>query len=86
MTAYTQAALSDADLFELTGVEQASAQCRALDRAGIRYIKRRDGKPRTTWGMVEAALSESSGNDPDFAMINGVNNGQTTNKKHRAAG
>lgn len=72
MTAYTQPILSDDDLFRLTLVEQPAAQRKALDRAGIKYIKRKDGRPITTWGLVEAAVGQATqSNDPDFSGING---------------
>ena len=34
-----------------------SKQCGALTRAGISYVKRRDGRPRVAWTHVNAALS-----------------------------
>nr|DAL44502.1 MAG TPA_asm: protein of unknown function (DUF4224) [Caudoviricetes sp.] len=41
----------------MTGYKYPSKQCEALARAGISFIKRRDGRPRVTWAHVNAALS-----------------------------
>ncbi len=40
--------VSDKDLVELTGYKIPSKQCEALIKAGIFFITRRDGRPRTT--------------------------------------
>lgn len=56
MTTYSHPLLGDADLADLTGLEQPAAQRRWLDKHGIRYTTRSDGRPRTTWGAVDAAL------------------------------
>lgn len=49
--------LTDDELVELTGYRFQSKQCEALARAGISFVRRRDGKPRVTWTHVNAALS-----------------------------
>lgn len=49
--------LTDDELIELTGYQFPSKQCAALSRAGISFVKRRDGRPRLTWTHVNAALS-----------------------------
>ncbi|HEJ7839716.1 TPA: DUF4224 domain-containing protein [Serratia marcescens] len=49
--------LTDEELIEMTGYKYPSKQCEALARAGISFIKRRDGRPRVTWAHVNAALS-----------------------------
>lgn len=49
--------LNDEELVELTGYQFPSKQYGALTRAGISYVKRRDGRPRVTWTHVNAALS-----------------------------
>ncbi|EAM8673176.1 DUF4224 domain-containing protein [Salmonella enterica] len=49
--------LSDEELVELTGYQFPSKQCAALSRAGISFVKRRDGRPRVTWTHVNAALA-----------------------------
>ncbi|MBC3213434.1 DUF4224 domain-containing protein [Serratia fonticola] len=38
------------EMIELTGHHYKSKQCEALSRAGIFFIKRPDGHPKTTWG------------------------------------
>lgn len=49
--------LTDDELVELTGYHFQSKQCEALKRAGISFVRRRDGKPRVTWTHVNAALA-----------------------------
>jgi hypothetical protein len=49
--------LTDEELTELTGYVFPSKQCAALTRAGISFIRRRDGRPRVTWTHVNAALT-----------------------------
>lgn len=56
MTTYANAMLTDADLRELTGRVRPASQRKWLDDAQIVYIVRPDGKPRTTWAAVDAAL------------------------------
>lgn len=38
------------EMIELTGHHFKSKQCEALRRAGIFFIERPDGHPKTTWG------------------------------------
>ncbi|MGM0512955.1 MAG: DUF4224 domain-containing protein, partial [Pseudomonadota bacterium] len=38
------------EMIELTGHHYKSKQCEALRRAGIFFIERPDGHPKTTWG------------------------------------
>lgn len=38
------------EMIELTGHHYKSKQCDALRRAGIFFIERPDGHPKTTWG------------------------------------
>ncbi|HFK4477323.1 DUF4224 domain-containing protein [Citrobacter sedlakii] len=67
--------LTDDELFELTGYRFPSKQCAALTRAGIHFVKRRDGRPRVTWthlnaaltGIITPAVSESE--QPNFDAI-----------------
>lgn len=49
--------LTDEELTELTGYVFPSKQCAALARAGISFVRRRDGRPRVTWTHVNAALA-----------------------------
>ncbi len=70
MAEYLNSCLTDEDIQEITGLEQAAAQCRALDRLGVKYSKRRDGKPRTTWKLYEDALQEKQFSiEPDFSAL-----------------
>lgn len=66
MTAYANPLLSDEQLAELTGFTTARSQRRWLAENNIRYLRRSDGRPRTTWGLVESALSETT-TSPDFS-------------------
>jgi len=66
--------LTDAELADLTGVEQAAAQKRWLEANGIHYFERQDRKPRTTWHHVNhPILHRSAVNDsasmPDFGAL-----------------
>ncbi len=49
--------ISDADMVALTGYKIASKQCEALRQAGIFFMTRRDGHPRTTWQHFNDPLS-----------------------------
>lgn len=69
MTSYPVPLLTERDMSALTGVEQAAAQIRWLDEAGIPYRVGRDGKPRTTWGAVDGALLGRRGSVPDFRKV-----------------
>lgn len=61
-TALTQATsgdntiISDEMITELTGYTIPSKQCDTLREAGIFFITRRDGRPRTTWGHFNNPL------------------------------
>ncbi len=46
------------EMIELTGYQLPSKQCKALERAGIFFIRRPDGRPRTTWGHFQNPLSQ----------------------------
>lgn len=49
--------LTDEEIAKLTGVQRgADKQKRILERHGVGYIEGFDGKPRTTWEAVNAAL------------------------------
>lgn len=57
MTTYTKPLLDDDDLVELTGAKQAGAQIKWLRQNKVAFTLDRGGKPKTTWGLVEKALS-----------------------------
>ncbi|MCL2897103.1 DUF4224 domain-containing protein [Brenneria tiliae] len=67
--------LTDDELIEITGYKYPSKQCESLNRAGIMFVRRRDGKPRVTWTAVNAALSgvrpavEEEDERPNFDAI-----------------
>ncbi|HGJ5883884.1 DUF4224 domain-containing protein [Arsenophonus sp.] len=41
--------ITDEQMKELTGYQKPSKQCKVLEEAGIFFIKRPDGRPKTTW-------------------------------------
>ncbi|HID4048107.1 TPA: DUF4224 domain-containing protein [Pluralibacter gergoviae] len=65
------------EMIELTGTPLKSRQCEALRRAGIFFMERADGHPKTTWGhflnpvkyrtQEERDLQEKE--EPDFGAI-----------------
>jgi len=63
MTPYTSSdkdknhIISDEDIELLTGYKMASKQCEILRDAGIFFITRKDGRPRTTWEHFNDPLS-----------------------------
>ncbi|MBC8954882.1 DUF4224 domain-containing protein [Xenorhabdus sp. PB62.4] len=69
--------ISDADIAEITGYQIPSKQCAALKEAGIFFIMRRDGKPRTTWEHFNDPLSQRVRNyapapqEPNFGALDG---------------
>lgn len=44
--------LTDDEIRQLTGYQQANKQTKALDAAGIYYVLRGDGRPQLTWHHV----------------------------------
>ena len=56
-TENTNDIISDADIEKLTGYKIPSRQCEVLRDAGIFFITRRDGRPRTTWAHFNNPLS-----------------------------
>ncbi|MCC8376501.1 MULTISPECIES: DUF4224 domain-containing protein [Photorhabdus] len=56
--------ISDTDIAELTGYKIPSKQCEALKEAGIFFVIRRDGKPRTTWEHFNNPLTQRIRNIP----------------------
>lgn len=60
--------ISDVDIEKLTGYKIPSKQCEVLRDAGIFFITRRDGRPRTTWAHFNNPLShrlkDTGSNDP----------------------
>lgn len=64
------------EMIELTGTPLKSRQCEALRRAGVLFMERADGHPKTTWGhflnpikyrnQQEETVREE---EPDFGAI-----------------
>ncbi|HBV3844894.1 DUF4224 domain-containing protein [Raoultella ornithinolytica] len=64
------------EMTELTGTPLKSRQCEALRRAGVFFMERADGHPKTTWGhflnpikyrnQQEDTVREE---EPDFGAI-----------------
>jgi len=71
--------ISREEMIELTGTTLKSRQCEALRRAGIFFIERADGHPKTTWGHFTNPIKYRNQNteelqdeEPDFgAVFNG---------------
>jgi len=67
--------ISDGDLETLTGYKIASKQCETLRNAGIFFLIRRDGRPRTTWQHFNDPLAfrnklpESTKKEPNFGAL-----------------
>ncbi|CDG89104.1 DUF4224 domain-containing protein [Xenorhabdus bovienii] len=67
--------ISDADIAELTGYQIPSKQREALKTAGIFFVIRRDGKPRTIWEHFNNPLSQRIRNyapapqEPNFGAL-----------------
>lgn len=61
MTSYVQPQLDDGDLERLTGYVRAADQTKWLRENGIPFTVNREGRPRTTWGLVEEALRGNDG-------------------------
>ncbi|MDX7988640.1 DUF4224 domain-containing protein [Xenorhabdus sp. 12] len=67
--------ISDADIAEITGYIIPSKQCEVLKEAGIFFITRRDGRPRTTWDHFNNPLAQRFRNyapepqEPNFGAL-----------------
>ena len=66
--------ISDADIEQLTGYKTPSNQCQCLKNAGIFFMVRRDGRPRTTWQHFNDPLTSrkqttNDMNEPDFGAL-----------------
>lgn len=65
------------EMIELTGTPLKSKQCEALRRAGIFFMERADGHPKTTWGHFLNPIKyrgqkediTHENNEPDFGAI-----------------
>lgn len=66
--------ISDADIEMLTGYKIPSKQCACLREAGVFFITRRDGRPRTTWKHFNDPLAQrkpavTGGIEPNFGAL-----------------
>jgi len=74
MSDIDNAIISDADIEKITGYKIPSKQCQCLKNAGIFFVVRRDGRPRTTWTHFNDPLSsrkapDSSHYEPNFVAL-----------------
>ena len=63
MTVYTRPLLSVEDMEELTGAKQPGRQIGWLRINKVGFTLDRLGRPKTTWGLIEKALSEGASTD-----------------------
>lgn len=64
--------LQESDIIELTGTKIANRQKQILAAHGIKFITRTDGKIRTTWEAISAALAPKTENyeeHPDLEFL-----------------
>ena len=54
------ALLTEGELYKITGSKVAEQQIRALKQNGIPFVRRLDGKPAVSWGMVNRAQVQSA--------------------------
>lgn len=52
------------EMIELTGTPLKSKQCDALRRAGIFFMERADGHPKTTWGHFMNPIKYRNSEEP----------------------
>lgn len=63
------------EMVELTGTPLKSKQCDALRRAGVFFIERADGHPKTTWGhflnpiKYRNVTPETQDDEPNFGAV-----------------
>ncbi|ELI6443110.1 TPA: DUF4224 domain-containing protein [Aeromonas salmonicida] len=58
-----QLVVSDQEIEQLTGYKLPSKQCKALEKAGIRFLRRPDGRPSTTREWLTGSASHHPAND-----------------------
>jgi len=72
---YETSIISDSDIEALTGYKIPTKQCDVLRTAGIFFIIRKDGRPRTTWQHFNDPMghrqkpAEPSMSEPNFGAI-----------------
>ncbi|MFL9590477.1 DUF4224 domain-containing protein [Aeromonas schubertii] len=70
-----QLVISNQEIEALTGYKLPSKQCEALSSAGIRYIRRPDGRPSTTREWIAQATHQPSPDNVDDGFNLGALNG-----------
>ncbi|OON42234.1 hypothetical protein BTJ39_03270 [Izhakiella australiensis] len=65
--------ISDSDITMITGYEMPRKQCEALEKAGVWFIVRRDGRPCTTWTHFNYPLRHRAvppaASEPDWGAM-----------------
>lgn len=67
--------IPDDVIAELTGYTTPSKQCESLRKAGVFFIERRDGRPRTTWKHLNDPLAlrakpqTTENNEPNWGAL-----------------
>lgn len=69
MTTYADPLVDGDILIRLSGAKQPAKQRQWLKRSGISYVDGADGRPRTTWAWVEAAMGLRADEAPDFSSL-----------------
>lgn len=73
MATYACPYMTDEDLEEVSGYErnQSKKHIDWLTRNRVPFTLRRDGKPRTTWGMYEQAMANQASGEvaPNFDFL-----------------
>ncbi|MDO6406296.1 DUF4224 domain-containing protein [Pantoea phytobeneficialis] len=65
MDMQTNDIISDADIEQITGYKIPSKQCQCLKQAGVFFVVRRDGRPRTTWQHFNDPITHRKAAVPD---------------------
>ncbi|MFJ5331705.1 DUF4224 domain-containing protein [Pectobacterium versatile] len=68
--------ITDEEIIEITGSRYPSIQCKILQEYGVPFVRRRDGRPRTTWYNFNHPLSTRNKQlepepkwEPDFSCF-----------------
>ncbi|POE21474.1 hypothetical protein BV923_14830 [Pectobacterium odoriferum] len=72
----TMTLITDEEIIEITGSRYPSIQCKILQEYGVPFVRRRDGRPRTTWYNLNHPLSTRNQQfepapkwEPDFSCF-----------------
>lgn len=65
--------ISETDLALITGYTMGYKQCEALEKAGVWFVVRRDGRPCTTWthfnNPLKHRVAASAASEPDWGAM-----------------